>query len=77
MAEQIIAPCWDDPEKVRAIRDAIGDGYFAQTLTATRLALLSSRLGVTVPSSSAASRARKALTARNTLKTAVAFTSCR
>ena len=58
MAEQIIAPAGMTPEKVRAIRDAIGDGYFAQTLTATCLAAQQG-LGVTVPFSSAASRARK------------------
>ena len=58
MAEQIIAPAGMTPEKVRAIRDAIGDGYFAQTLTAICLAAQQG-LGVTVPFSSAASRARK------------------
>lgn len=58
MAEQIVAPAGVTPAKVRAIRDGIGDGYFAQTLTATCLAAQQG-LGVTVPFSLAASRVRK------------------
>jgi len=58
MAEQIISPVGMTPEKLRAIRDGIGDGYFAQTITATCLAAQQG-LAVTVPFSSAASRARK------------------
>ncbi len=58
MAEQITSPPGMTPAKARAIRDAIGDGYFAQTLTATCLAAQQG-LGVTVPFSSAASLRRK------------------
>ncbi|MBK8758835.1 MAG: hypothetical protein IPM08_17485 [Actinomycetales bacterium] len=45
------------PDLVRAIQDAIGDGYFAQTITSACLAAQQG-LAVTVPFSSAASRPR-------------------
>lgn len=57
MSEQIVHPVMT-ADQLRALRDAIGDGYFAQTLTATCLAAQQG-LAVTVPFSSAASRARK------------------
>lgn len=57
MAEQFISPPMT-ADLLRSIRDAIGDGYFAQTITSACLAAQQG-LAVTVPFSSAASRPRR------------------
>lgn len=57
MAEQIVSPAMT-AEQLETLRDAVGDGYFAQTLVATCLAAQQG-ISVSVPFSSAASRARR------------------
>lgn len=56
LAEQCVEPVGMTPDRFRALYEAIGDGYFGQTISlAARTALQG--LGVTVPFSSAASAA--------------------
>lgn len=57
IAEQVVKPAGLKPEDIRHIRDALGDGYFAQTIMATA-ASAQQGIGVAVPFSSAASRVR-------------------
>lgn len=56
LAEQCLSPAGMTPEKMLAVRDAIGEGYFLQTIVAAA-SQAQQGLGVTVPFSSAASRA--------------------
>ncbi len=57
MAEQFVSPPMT-ADVLTSIRDAIGDGYFAQTITSACVAAQQG-LAVTVPFSSAASRSRR------------------
>lgn len=58
LAAQCVQPSGLTAAQFAAMRDALGDGYFAQTILTTA-ALAQQGLGVTAPFSSAASRARK------------------